>query len=363
MRRFIVILIICATWTQCSFAQNSTNGNNTKDAWEVWNDFKANPSNMYIFLDGLAASDSPQDFCQYVEEFVDICIRRGIEWNTLYEELEETVVPKSPEVTTYYAIELCKYAKSFSEIIKALNLVSKPKSFDNKTFNNVALYPDGTIVIVMNFCKNKLDYGNEICDLIEHSSGDDLETIYDRWYQTFVYQPTGKYLLGVFKIKDKDDFYAPQKAIATDIPDLYIGFILDKQGEKIGEKYKQYDSFAKMLAEIRKEDQKEAAQAQAKIKGTQDAIEKKMIAKYGRKAYNAMQMLQPYVGMPEGILREMVIVDKAGQSFMPYGFSHVASGYRIYLQTQTLAGLRAFGTVKAPKALYVRNGRVEIVKW
>ena len=360
MRRFIVILIICATWTQCSFAQNSTNGNNTKDAWEVWNDFKANPSNMYIFLDGLAASDSPQDFCQYVEEFVDICIRRGIEWNTLYEELEETVVPKSPDVTTYYAMTLCKHASKYAEIIKALDLLPKLNTFDNKTFKDVFINPDGTIAMII---KRNLDYGCYIKDLIEKSSGADIMTAYDNWYQTFVRQPSGKFELGVFKTKDKEEFFDPVASAASDIPELYIGFILDKQGKKIGEKYKQYDSFAKKSEELDKQDKKEAAQAQAKIKGTQDAIEKKMVAKYGRKAYNAMQMLQPYVGMPEGILREMVIVDKAGQSFMPYGFSHVASGYRIYLQTQTLAGLRAFGTVKAPKALYVRNGRVAAIKW
>ena len=88
-----------------------------------------------------------------------------------------------------------------------------------------------------------------------------------------------------------------------------------------------------------------------------------MVAKYGRKAYNAMQMLQPYVGMPEGILRDMVIVSKDGQSFIPYVFVNVKSGYKVYFQSKELAVIKLGGLFKAPTSLYIRNGRVAAIKW
>lgn len=355
MRRFIVILIICAVWTQCSFAQNSTSGNNTKAAWEVWNDFKANPSNMYIFLDGLAASDSPQDFCQYVEEFVDICIKRGIEWNTLYEELVETVVPKSPEVTTYYALTLCKHASNYAEIIKTFDLLPKFNTFDNKSKENIVMYPDGRIA--MKITNKYMQYGYDIYDLAKNSSGPDLFPYpYHDESVTLLYQPSGDLQIGLFKVAGKDGFFDVNNSTSDDKLDLFIGFILNRQGVKIGEKYDQYDSFAKLEQKKKHEEELETARENANFDKKNNDIEKRLVAKYGQKAYYSLANAKPYVGMPEGLVRDLCIYCGDGQYRVLYKYAYtlIKTGHKVYKETGgfSLAG------VKAPQLIYTLNGRV-----
>lgn len=374
MRNFIFTLLACVIW-QSSFAINATNEKSAKEAWQ---EFEANPRNMYTFLDALTASNSPQDYSFYVQKFVNVCIGRGVEWNDLFDELKETVLPKDPDVATCFAVSLCQNTANYANVIKALDVLPKTHTFDNLNVEGAVIYPDGRIGFYVNQdFKNYSDesrnykYGVVIDNLYRNSTAPKLSPLsfenygdLNEWKQIFLYRPTGDCLLGVMKYAGtKDLFYDFDKSTSTDNLELFIGFTLNRQGEKVGEKYDQYDSFAKAYNAKNNAEKKQEAAVAANSKKINDVIEKKMVAKYGRKAYNAMQMLQPYVGMPEGILREMVIVSKDGQSFIPYVFINVKSGYKVYFQSKELAVIKLGGLFKAPTSLYIRNGRVAAIKW
>lgn len=374
MRNFIFTLLACVIW-QSSFAINATNEKSAKEAWQ---EFEANPRNMYTFLDALTASNSPQDYSFYVQKFVNVCIGRGVEWNDLFDELKETVLPKDPDVATCFAVSLCQNTANYANVIKALDVLPKTHTFDNLNVEGAVIYPDGRIGFYVNQdFKNYSDesrnykYGVVIDNLYRNSTAPKWSPLsfenygdLNEWKQIFLYRPTGDCLLGVMKYAGtKDLFYDFDKSTSTDNLELFIGFTLNRQGEKVGEKYDQYDSFAKAYNAKNNAEKKQEAAVAANSKKINDAIEKKMVAKYGRKAYNAMQMLQPYVGMPEGILREMVIVSKDGQSFIPYVFINVKSGYKVYFQSKELAVIKLGGLFKAPTSLYIRNGRVAAIKW
>lgn len=374
MRNFIFTLLACVIW-QSSFAINATNEKSAKEAWQ---EFEANPRNMYTFLDALTASNSPQDYSFYVQKFVNVCIGRGVEWNDLFDELKETVLPKDPDVATCFAVSLCQNTANYANVIKALDVLPKTHTFDNLNVEGAVIYPDGRIGFYVNQdFKNYSDesrnykYGVVIDNLYRNSTAPKLSPLsfenygdLNEWKQIFLYRPTGDCLLGVMKYAGtKDLFYDFDKSTSTDNLELFIGFTLNRQGEKVGEKYDQYDSFAKAYNAKNNAEKKQEAAVAANSKKINDVIEKKMVAKYGRKAYNAMQMLQPYVGMPEGILREMVIVSKDGQSFIPYVFINVKSGYKVYFQSKELAVIKLGGLFKAPTSLYIRNGRVAAIRW
>ena len=374
MRNFIFTLLACVIW-QSSFAINVTNEKSAKEAWQ---EFEANPSNMYTFLDALTASNSPQDYSFYVQKFVNKCLGRGVEWNDLFDELKETVLPKDPDVATCFAVSLCQNTANYANVIKALDVLPKTHTFDNLNVEGAVIYPDGRIGFYVNQdFKNYSDesrnykYGVVIDNLYRNSTAPKWSPLsfenygdLNEWKQIFLYRPTGDCLLGVMKYAGtKDLFYDFDKSTSNDNLELFIGFTLNRQGEKVGEKYDQYDSFAKAYNAKNNAEKKQEAAVAANSKKINDVIEKKMVAKYGRKAYNAMQMLQPYVGMPEGILRDMVIVSKDGQSFIPYVFVNVKSGYKVYFQSKELAVIKLGGLFKAPTSLYIRNGRVAAIKW
>lgn len=367
MRITLITIIACFAYLLPSFGQSTAT---KKSAHEVWEEFLSNPNNIYTFLDGLTASDSPLSFRNYADRFVTTCLKRGIEWDALYDELKETVLPKSEEVATYYALSLCKNTTEYSKIIKTLDILPKAHVYDNNSIENVVMYPDGRIA--MNITDAHMQYGYNISTLVKHSSGPDFfPSPYYKEGVTFLYQPSGDLQVGLFKVSGKDGFFDTKNSTSDDKLDLFIGFILNRQGEKIGEKYEQYDSFAK-VEQIKKQEEKLSAAAEAKKEKEFEAaaakkgaaIEKRLIAKYGQKAYNAMLNLRPYIGMPEGILREMQVYSSVvGGNFYPYLFQKIEGGYRKYLQTTQLKWTLDANFARAPKALYVRNGRVEIIKW
>lgn len=132
-----------------------------QSAESVWIAYQADPSKMYTFIDGITNSDSPKDFIPYVQRFVNENIKRGVDWDVLYDELKETILPKDPDVATYFGVSLAQNAESYSNMIKALDVLPKTHMFDNGFLKDAVIYPDGRIVIVINdhiytlFEKNK----------------------------------------------------------------------------------------------------------------------------------------------------------------------------------------------------------------
>lgn len=179
-----------------------------------------------------------------------------------------------------------------------------------------------------------------------------------------MYQPEGNSMLGIFKYAGtKDDYsFTPKTAKENDKLELYVGIYLNKNGEKVGEKCIQYNSFAQAYnAEVKA--------GQIAKKKTQDAarnkhaqIEKVLVQKYGRKAFDAMENFRPYIGMPEGIVREYKLVMQ-DVNFHAYGFVRVEYGYKVYLPTQFFATTASYINARFPRAIYTKNGKVAAIKW
>lgn len=179
-----------------------------------------------------------------------------------------------------------------------------------------------------------------------------------------MYQPEGNSMLGIFKYAGtKDDYsFTPKTAKENDKLELYVGIYLNKNGEKVGEKCIQYDSFAQAYnAEV-----KAGQIAEKKIKNAarnkHAQMEKVLVQKYGRKAFDAMEDFRPYIGMPEGIVREYKLVMK-DVNFIAYGFVRVENGYKVYLPTRLFAMTASYINARFPRAIYTKNGKVAAIKW
>lgn len=208
-----------------------------QSAESVWIAYQADPSKMYTFIDGITNSDSPKDFIPYVQRFVNENIKRGVDWDVLYDELKETILPKDPDVATYFGVSLAQNAESYSNMIKALDVLPKTHMFDNGFLKDAVIYPDGRIVIVIN---------DHIYTLFEKNKEPNIISPFKTNYQVLLYQPEGNSMLGIFKYAGtKDDYsFTPKTAKENDKLELYVGIYLNKNGEKVGEKCIQYDSFA-----------------------------------------------------------------------------------------------------------------------
>lgn len=213
-----------------------------------------------------------------------------------------------------------------------------------------------------------MKYGKTIGDMVKASSGPNFYSQYETKRLTFLYEPTGNSLLGLFKIEGTNDLYNVNTAKISDKPDLYIGFTLNKQGEKISEKYEQYDSFAKMEQKRIKDkeieyvaEKKKQNAINAAGEKKQKALENRLVAKYGRKAYNAMNNLKPYIGMPEGIIREFYFCDpddKGVYCWYPYAYTGTTrSGVNIYKGTKQMNAI-VFMKGNVVAQIYAQNGRV-----
>lgn len=120
---------------------------------------------------------------------------------------------------------------------------------------------------------------------------------------------------------------------------------------------------------IKAKGQKKAEAIQIAKKKIQDAarnkhaqMEKVLVQKYGRKAFDAMEDFRPYIGMPEGIVREYKLVMK-DVNFIAYGFVRVESGYKVYLPTRLFAMTASYINARFPRAIYTKNGKVAAIKW
>ena len=232
MIKKILLTICCVFSILLSYAQGVE-----QSAESVWIAYQADPSKMYTFIDGITNSDSPKDFIPYVQRFVNENIKRGVDWDVLYDELKETILPKDPDVATYFGVSLAQNAESYSNMIKALDVLPKTHMFDNGFLKDAVIYPDGRIVIVIN---------DHIYTLFEKNKEPNIISPFKTNYQVLLYQPEGNSMLGIFKYAGtKDDYsFTPKTAKENDKLELYVGIYLNKNGEKVGEKCIQYDSFA-----------------------------------------------------------------------------------------------------------------------
>ncbi len=301
----IVLIICCVFSSLLSYAQS---------AESVWEEFQASPnSKMYTFLDGIANSSSPKDYVRYMQRFVKTCIENDIQWDALFDELKETILPKDPDVAISFGVGLAQMQADYGKIIDVLKILPKCQNFDiNDLLEDAAVYTDGRIAIRL-YDRVKRKYGDSVSDLCFLICRMQFSNTGDR--QIFLYQPGEKSLLGKLKYAGTNNTYAMENVKENDKLELNIGVYLDSQGETVGEKYEKYRSFAaaakaitaaKEAAEIR-----EMAEAERKY----DAAHAAVIKKYGRAAYNRACEGQVWLGMPADLVCLQNFFVKRTESF------------------------------------------------
>lgn len=359
MMRKVLLTICCVFSVFLSYAQGAG-----KSAKAVWEAYQADPSKMYTFIDGIANSDSPKDFIPYMQRFVKSCIARGIDWDVLYDEMKETILPKDPDVATYFGVSLAQNTENYSNMIKALDALPKTHTFDNDFIEDAVIYPDGRIATVINGDYYKLKYGIHISGFFEMYKVPEMIDPFSSNRQILLYQPEGNSMLGIFKYAGtKGDYsFTPQTAKENDKLELYVGIYLNKNGEKVGEKCMQYNSFAQAYNAERQAANSAEKKRHDAAANKYAQIKKVLVQKYGQKAFNAMENMNPYVGMPEGIVREYQLALQDVVIYA-YAFARVQSGFKIYLPTQSFAYTASYVNISCPKAIYCRNGKVSGVKW
>lgn len=190
----ILLTICCVFSVLLSYAQGAE-----QSAESVWEAYQADPSKMYTFIDAITNSDSPKDFIPYVQRFVNGTLKRGVDWDALYDELKETILPKDPDVATYFGVSLALNAESYPNMIKALDVLPKTHTFDNGFIEDAVIYPDGRIVIVIN---------DLIYTLFEKNKEPNIISQFRTNYQALLYQPEGNSMLGIFKYAGTKDDYS-----------------------------------------------------------------------------------------------------------------------------------------------------------
>lgn len=188
--------ICCVFSVLLSYAQGAE-----QSAESVWEAYQADPSKMYTFIDAITNSDSPKDFIPYVQRFVNENIKRGVDWDALYDELKETILPKDPDVATYFGVSLAQNTESYSNMIKALDVLPKTHTFDNYFIEDAVIYPDGRIVIVINGDESKLKYGRLIYTLFEKDKEPNIISPFETNIQVLLYQPEGNSMLGILSMQ------------------------------------------------------------------------------------------------------------------------------------------------------------------
>ena len=363
MKKKVLLIVCCLFGVLLTYAQSSK-----QSAKSVWEEFQANPTKMYTFIDGITNSDSPKDFIPYVQRFVAKSINRGVDWDVLYDEMKETILPKDPDVATYFGVSLAQMTYSYSKMIKALGALPKKHTFDNDFIERAAIYPDGRIAIVMDGEENRFKYGVYIEPLLATFCGTytipRMAEPFWQYRQILLYQPEGNSMLGMLKYAGtKDDYsYTIPTAKENDKLDLYIGIYLNKQGEKVGEKCMQYNSFAQANEAEANAYKAQQDKVQSATDRKVEAVKKTLVQKYGQRAYNAMDAMRPYEGMPEGIVRDFTVVSQ-DRVFKAYGFSHVVGVYKVYRPTSSWKFAARLIRLQYPSAIYIKGGKVAAVKW
>lgn len=377
MRTLFIALIASVCWLAPSYGQNSG-----KSAKEVWAAFEANPSDIYIFLDGLADSDNPQEYRRYIQKFINKCLERGVSFDALLDEMKETVLPKSTDLAATYGASLCVAASSLYRINKVMQIFPKNCSFDDIYVNNAVVFPGGKILLYSKCSSERVGKLNSLLETyvsyyinIKNSDSKKFSKYHDVFYNSIgigsrcLCQADGSVELGVFKNKISNKLLDNIKDVKnTDDIELYVGEKFNKDCERIGEVCMEFGSFEKAYASINR-DLGTATGVNSDLMDKYTAqLKAKLVKKYGTKAYNAMENAHPYVGMPEGILREYgyPTPDNFGNNKFvhAYGFSHTnVSGYKVYKVTIQYLALCNAVHVNTPQYILCSGGKVAAVKW
>lgn len=358
--------------------------NKIENAEDAYDQFKVGAITLKTFLNGIKTSSNQGEYAKYIPAAIfQSANKNAVTFyvgERIFLELAKDSLIENNVINTL-GIVLCRITNNpehMFEIFKKLRLDGKFHSYLNesldclisndgkhntnadeiKPFAGFAFYPDGRILMNIGKQYPYEDFYDKVMTIYWKN-----RKIWDAYGMDgthyILYNPNGQSMYGVLNVKG----YKTSYTVFNDVGPAYeynlaAGYYLNNNGERTKECYAGYNSVEEVVA-AQKADEKRIRDATEK---RNNQIEKALVQKYGRKAYDAMNSMRPYEGMPEGIVREFRLSTQ-DKIFNTYGFARIVSGYKLYLPTSLFKLTAQILNLRYPKAIYVLNGKVAAVKW
>ena len=390
--------------------------NSVENAEDAYNQFKVGAITVNTFFNSIKTSSNQGEYAKYIPAVIFQSANANSMFfsytgkQIFYDLAKDSLIDNN--VINTLGIALCRVTNNpeyMFEIFKKLRLDGKFHCHLNESLNTLkelreynwerntnvndikpfagcAFYPDGRIIFIADALYTP--YNNQLYKNIDEICSNYRKLWTDHWLEAnhfLVYDPNGQSMYGVLRIKGSKfnaelnplqgiGFYGENESFkSTDEYDLVAGYYLSNTGERTREYYAGYNSPLDLIV-AGNEAQKAAEKAEGKrisntVENSNNKIEKALVQKYGRKAYDAMNNMRPYEGMPEGIVRDfrittpVTIINTQVKTFNAYGFARIVSGYKLYLPTSFMKVFAQSNKIIYPKAIYVLNGKVAAVKW
>lgn len=342
------------------------------------------------YLDLLMASSNPEEYLPTLKDALQAKCAKGAD-RDLLKSAYAAMPEKMGKVSTALCMLLCKTTKDPKEWCELLRLMPTPTAYYAWSENNgdydaygnclqdVVLYPGGRVVMLK-------------ADSVQLSGYDDIETlrndygfrnVYKYSAPVFVYNPSGDCLLGYMKAAStsfnktsgNDEYLYPNSPLYASnsdnlftesvTPDLAAGVKYNPATASVTPYYMGYTTQDEVLSARQKAAaaaaKKEEQQRDANIDRFNNQMKQRLVKKYGARAYNAVNNLNLYVGMPAGILDEFVIYDGKGTQIKLFykvqTWRNATGTWSTYKFTSAVCILFA-QRLSTNEIVYVRNGKV-----
>lgn len=342
------------------------------------------------YLDLLMASSNPEEYLPTLKAALQEKCTQGAD-RELIKAAYAAMPEKMGKVRTALCFLLCKSVNDPKEWCELMRTMPTPTAYYVWSENNgdydiygnclqdVILYPDGHVVMLN-------------ADEVQLSGYDNVKALrgdynfiagYGHTTPVFVYNPSGDCLLGYMKASGTnfnktagdDGYLYPNNQLYANAnknyftenvtPDLAAGVKYNPSTGDVAPYYMGYSTGEEVLdarqkaseAASKKEEQAESAKVTRLI----NQQKQRLIKKYGARAYNAVNDLKLYTGMPAGILDEFVVYDKHGTTIKLFykaeTWRNATGTWSTYKFTSAVC-LMFTGKLSTYEIVHVRNGKV-----
>ena len=341
------------------------------------------------FIDGMKNSSNPEQFVPQIKKELTPYLNGPGSRKTIKEAFQY-FLGKNDKIATCIGYLLCQSGRDPKEWYEIIKQLPAPKKFyyqdedcqdDEETIyggclHDVILFSDGRVAI-LNIPEADIDNYDNLASLTSRMP-EFVNDFYNNNKQAFLYDPSGKCMFGYFKEKGTE-IYANMNPDCSVFErpardnrlyqykdhlqyELVAGINLDFNTGVFKPTYYGYDTPDEAIKVKGQKIQIAEKKIKNAARNKHAQMEKVLVQKYGRKAFDAMENFRPYIGMPEGIVREYKLVMK-DVNFIAYGFVRVESGYKVYHPTRLFAMTASYINARFPRAIYTKNGKVAAIKW
>lgn len=342
------------------------------------------------FIDGMKNSSNPEQFVPQIKKELTPYLNGPGSRKTIKEAFQY-FLGKNDKIATCIGYLLCQSGrdpKEWYEIIKQLPVSKKfyaqKEEYGSNSedtiyggcLSNIILFTDGRVVI-LDIPEADIDNYDNLASLTSRMP-EFVNDFYNNNKQAFLYDPSGKCMLGYFKEKGTEiyDNMNPECSVferpARDNRlhqykdnlqyELVAGINLDFNTGVFKPTYYGYDTPDEAIKAKGQKKAEAIKKYNATLTKMLQAQKTALIKKYGEKAYNYIKQGKIYVGMPAGILTEYKEIQADGTAVQLFSFKGTfrnnAGVYSLYEPSGIFQLFRELGVKLDYNKIYVRNRKV-----